>query len=266
MRDNQIDEQIDISINKLIAIIKNNSHLVPPFVANAMNLLHQQTYFLKKCFLDLAFKNPNNSIAYSLFHFSKPPTDELLKKIYNKLIEKSFCDKLLTCFGISLGFRSMYQLNGTLENSLLTKQYKKSSTYYFDNEMIQFQFKQIFQTCILSQTDLDLIKYILTSDGSSPFKPSKKKGNEKIHQVFLSFKTKEDQIFIETVFGVKKKDENADMHQTMINEKNLFTPQLRHLLQNSDPLPNLIDDSDIIKMDVIKLIHFIEKRGAINKS
>ena len=133
--------------------------------------------------------------------------------------------------------------------------------------MIQYQFKKIFQTAILSQTDMSLIAFINASDGSKSFQlppnPSKDV-KDTFHKVFLSFATPEDSKFVDEILCGKSNYNSGSGNQTMTDIKDFLTPSLRHLLQASDILPELLDDSYLDGLNVVQMFKKLLKfRGDV---
>ncbi|KAK8872094.1 hypothetical protein M9Y10_007852 [Tritrichomonas musculus] len=286
-----IDQLIDQSFEKVVSNLNKNIHLIPCFISSTTHLLTRPDEILRKCFFGLALNNPARSISYGLFHFSKPPSIELLSKIRDKIFhEKKIVDSMLTCIGKSLLYNLLLQgrnedsLNSSssfeLESYTSEEQkqmmlYKKESLFFFSEFLFQKkEFKSFFQMFILSKTDIELINYILNSSDNQPFIPSDHKRDQiKYFRFFLTFPG--DEAFIdndsyENKFITNFEDDNFNISNVntmceMSRNDDVFTPSLRHLLQNSDPLPQFIEDDFPDDLNVENLLNtYLVMRGDVS--
>ena len=253
------------------------THLVPPFIALNLKLSDNPIRTLVKNFFEIALETGESAQFYGLFHFSRPPSEKLLtdlKEIFvndqstSNNILKLFSDKL-----ISIGETIQKQMeeagkkmeHGQLniltcscpETTVLEEvndHYKcvtdnearvplalKMKNLYFEEDMFINQNKEMFRKVLLSLKDIEVLKYIYEEiDDVNSLKKFQFSGNENSY-FWVIFGFNEDG----SDDNVNKEDDDdnvltlrsLDISKTMRNDNYTIVPNLRHILQNSDPIP-----------------------------
>lgn len=258
-------------INRFEYYFNFTTHLVPSFIALNLKLSDNPINTLSRSFFEIALSSSESSQYYGLFHYSRPPTEDLLSalrecltiegqgqaqnevltNIAHKLIdigdtiEKQMADEskkrkkglntILTCSCPEKVIRK--EINGCYQNVPDTEGERVSlaiemKNYYFDKDLFIDQNRPIFRKVLFSSKDEELLKYIYESDGFSPFELSQ----EKVSFKWVNFGFSEDQS--DDVEEEEKHESSNPWHNaTMRDNPDDVIPSLRHLLQNSDPIP-----------------------------
>ena len=244
IEDNEANQNIDSLFTECLEKIKKNMndnlHLIPSFLVYTIQLIEHPDEIIERCFLKFALETPEQSIAYGLFHFSKRPENELLRKIKQLIYHnKSLIDSMLSCFSQSLVLRTIMKTkneenidiqNSSIDLLLCSEEdkmkfslFKRESMCYFSEFMFQKkEFKGLFQTYILSRTDVNLINYIMNGDGNSSFESINVDSNTqfKFYPFFLHFPNDD--------YGVYYTNDGADFDVCQLNS-------LRNNISNENP-------------------------------
>lgn len=242
-------------------------HRIPAFIIINLKASDNPNRTLRKSFFDIALKNAESSQAYGLFHYSRPPSEFLLKSlryVFTNLQEvidtfvarfMSVCDVVLQQMSEWKERDAQGELNiltcACSETKLTNKIDDISDSnsrvglalamkdFYFEENVCIDQNKNLFDKILLSAADIELINYIRNcSDDDVLFKLTPKGISDSFY--YIHFNPDEKVINDNSNDDDKIKDETKSnsIEMTIRDNPVDITPSLRHLLQNSDPLPN----------------------------
>lgn len=254
----------------LYNILTHYSYLIPKAFFVVTQCSSNIVRTLYDSFFNIALQSPITAKLYGLFHFSQSPTFQFLEimrnllspdkgvvsAIFTKMFTHSFSYQYVKHFYSN--FEIVYKERGEEFLAKIHKELSGSEIFHNDDddnedagnydmdsyhdgivrdpltagELNQYQFDkitslfdlpdlqncpEIFQPLFLTETDLNLIKFFhKTIDTFSTAK------NERCYRVFAETETQISDIY-------------QGSEPTMSD--GLFAPQMRHILQDSDPLP-----------------------------
>lgn len=239
-------------------------HLIPSFIAINLRKSNDPTRTIYESFFKIALQSPESAQFYGLFHYSRPPTEELLIKLRNILSGSHNSDVLnmFTATLLSVGEIVNKQMKEWKENemsgllniltcscseTMLTNKIDDVNNfdsriglalgmknYYFEEESFVEQNRCLFRYVILSNRDIDLLEFILNNDKPIEYTPSNDAKAGDFSIIYFGFSEDGSDDFEEET---EKSSNSQSLSITVIDNPTEISPNLRHLLQNSDPIP-----------------------------
>lgn len=251
-------------------------HLIPPFILINLRASDDPIRTLRASFFEIALSSVELSQFYGLFHYSKPPNQFILKSIRYIFMQSQEVINMFAVRFISVGDIVLQQMQEwkqreklgeiniitcscsetKLTNAIDDVKDAESrvglaldmKNYYFEENVLVDQNKQYLNKILLNSADIDLISYIYEegNDNDTLFKLSANTNNDSFF--YINFDE------INNNLSENNDNDHIDfITKTVKNKPDELAPNLRHLLQNSDPLPNFT------KIPSIKIEEFFDQ-------
>lgn len=243
-----------------------STHLVPPFIALNLRLSDDPIRTLAKGFFEIALKTAEVAQYCGLFHYSRPPSDQILGILQKHLVNDQSSDNKVLQFLVDNFKKFGDIIENQMESTKKTQEFNvltcscqekkvrveinghfdiiedpkarfglalQMKNYYFEKNLFLKQNKSLFRKVLFNTHDFELLDYIYDDDKKGKFHFSDNESSYKWINFGFSENANDDE---------EEEEKNDDsgsisISSTMVNNADTIAPNIRHILQNSDPIP-----------------------------